>query len=155
MRCSIAYSYSEKIADYNNSFRATLQTNIHSCINQGYNSFFFNCYDDITVSAAEIICCIKDIYNIKMNIVIPYKNICRQWDDKTNNKFAFIQKNADSFIIASLEPDFAAFQRADEIITSNSDMILILNIKTSYSYNLKYAQKYNVRVCYGDSLICT
>lgn len=40
MRCSIAYSYSEKIADYNNSFRATLQTNIHSCINQGYNSFF-------------------------------------------------------------------------------------------------------------------
>ena len=114
----------------------------------GYDSFFLNCEYGIPLWAAETICAMKMYNDIKLNIVIPYEEQASNWCDEHRDRYFNVHSKADSVIMADKHYCDDCYDRADDIMIAESDLLTVFGKKGNGLYAESCARKKNIEIMY-------
>lgn len=133
-----------------NNFRENLRNIIIKNINEGYRIFISGMAMGFDMISADVVLELKEIYDIKLIAVLPYKNHSKSWNIKDKTKHSRILKEADSVIILNEEYNrYCFFDRNKYMVDNSSKVIACYNfIKGGTLDTIKYAIKQGREVEY-------
>lgn len=111
----------------------------------GYNEFFVNCNYGIPLWSAEIITALKIYNEITLNIVVPFEEQCRNWDENNRDRYYTVHEKADNIEFACYKFEVDCEEIADKIMLDNSDFIVIFGKHEDKLYAEDYSIKNNIK----------
>lgn len=111
----------------------------------GYNEFIVNCEYGIPLWAAEIVIALKLYNNIKLDIIVPYEEQCRNWSEDSRNRYYECHKNADTVKMMNTNYSKECYRASEEFMVSMSNVVLSFGFSNRINY---FADIFNVPVIY-------
>lgn len=119
---------------------------------EGADEFYVNCEYGIPLWAAEIICGLKKYNRMKLHIVVPYEEQCRDWSEDLRDRYYDVHEQSDSVRFAAYGYTDGCYEKADEIMADSSDKIMVFGEKQYPAYIAGYAEDNDIPVCPVDCL---
>ena len=126
--------------------KAKLREKIWEQYCRGYERFWVNCEYGVLLWCAEIIVAFRMYNDIELHIAMPYEEQSTNWVEEFRDRFFALHARADSVEIISDWYDEKCYNRADEHMIDDSDLLLAVGNNTQNCYGTKYAQSHNIRV---------
>lgn len=103
----------------------------------GAAEFYINGEYGIPLWAGEIICSMKKYCDIRLNIVIPCEEQCRNWQEELRDRYYLVNCQSDYVSMAGFDADERGYEFADEVIIDSSDTVIIFgkNPKNTHAYS--------------------
>lgn len=117
---------------------------------QGASSFYVNCQYGVPLWAAEAVCAMKRYNGIRLHIVVPYEEQCRDWSEEQRDRYYTVHQQADSVIFAEKQYSENCYRAADNIMTDNSDCVIVFGKKEEI-YICRIAEKKRLPVRFVDA----
>lgn len=124
--------------------KSLLDTIWKACLT-GYTDFYVNCEHGIPLWAAETICALKLYSDIRLYIVVPFEEQCREWSEDTRGRYYTVHQKADGVFFADLHFSADCYFKADRMMIDKSDAVLLFG-KSGIPETEKYADEKNVAV---------
>lgn len=155
MTCTIISTGEELSAEIKNEneppyplMKSRLHELIGSLYCQGYDRFCVNCEYGVPLWAAECIAVLKRFNAITLHIVIPYENQAEKWPEAYRDRYYSIHQRADEVTMASTQYHPDCYSKADQLMTDESDLLVICGNPGALPQAVQYAGAQQVAVCY-------
>ena len=119
--------------------KARLHEKIWTLYCKGYKRFWVNCEYGVPLWCAEIIIALHLYNDIELNIAMPYEEQSTNWVEEHRERFFAAHAEADHVKIISPHCTEDCYERADEYMIDNSDLLLVVGSKHIGTHCLKYA----------------
>lgn len=126
--------------------KARLHEKIWELYCKGYDRFWVNCEYGVPMWCAEVIIALSLYNDIELNIAMPYEEQSTNWVEDHRERFFAAHAEADHVEIISPYCTEDCYERADEYMIDNSDLLLVVGRKRIGTHCLKYAANSSVGV---------
>lgn len=115
---------------------------------QSYDTFYVNAEYGIPLWAAEIICKLKQSYDIALHIAIPYEEQSTNWVEEFRDRYFQVLLFADDskYVNTHYSPD--CNQEADDYMIQNSDLLYVFGTKQDCQDAVGTAKELGVEIHY-------
>lgn len=113
---------------------------------RGYDRFWVNCEYGVPLWCAEIISALRMYNDIELHIAMPYEEQSTNWVEEFRDRFFDLHARADSVKIVSEQYDEECYNRADEYMMDNSDLLLVVGKNEQETYICKYKLETNENI---------
>lgn len=153
MTCSIISTGEELNLVCKNEFeppypeiKAKLREKIWELYCKGYDRFWVNCEYGVPLWCAEIIVALQIYNDIELNIAMPYEEQSTNWVEEHRERFFSLHNASDRVEIISNQYTDDCYDRANECMINNSDLLLVVGKNHIGMHYLKYAADLGVNV---------
>lgn len=112
---------------------------------RGYDSFWLDCEQGVSLWSAEIIIALKKYNNIELNVAMPYEEQSTNWAEDIRERFFHIHEQADNVHIISNYYTKECYKYADEYMIHYSGLLLIVGNDKFDQLEKKYQEKYSIK----------
>lgn len=105
-----------------------------------------NCEYVVPLWCVEIIIALRLYNEIKLNIAMPYEEQSTNWVEEYRKRFFSVQAKSNHVEIVSYQYSDDFYDRADEYMIDDSDLLLIVGTKHIGTHCLKYESDSGVDV---------
>ncbi len=155
MTCTIISSKAELQLECKNEneppyhgIKLELYQTIMQLYQKGYDTFYVNGEYGIPLWAAEIICQLKSFQDITLHIAIPYEKQSTNWIEEFRDRYFQIQSLADSVTFVNTQYFPECYQKADEYMLQNSDLLYLFGTKQDCLETVDTAKKLGIEIVY-------
>lgn len=118
---------------------------ISSAQTDGADSFYINSEYGIPLWTAEIICTLKKVNNISLNIIVPYEEQAAQWSENLRDRYFAVHEKADTIRFASTQYYNGCYATADKLLAEYSDIVYIFGSRIETVPMLRYMPADRIR----------
>lgn len=160
MKCMISSNGIEKCWECQNEhehpyvqLKLILLQKLRELYNGGYTDFYINCERGVPLWTGEAICHLRqhDCAGIRLHIVIPYEEQCRNWPEDLRNRYYRVHELADSVTAANTQYEEDCYIRADLLMAENCDLIFFLGRAADSPHLVEFARKHDIKAEFADS----
>lgn len=106
---------------------------------QGYRHFYTNGAWGVPLWSAEMICILKKTYpDIFLHLVLPHEHQADKWQISMKKRYHKIKLSADTIQYSSVFDDDKSFQKADQFMIDQSDLLLFYGKQGFLNYSPQY-----------------
>lgn len=116
---------------------------------QGYDTFYVNAEYGIPLWAAEIICKLKQSYDIALHIAIPYEEQSTNWVEEFRDRYFRILSLADNSAYVNTHYSPECYEEADEYMLQNSDLLYVFGCKGDCQQAADSAKELGIEIHYA------
>lgn len=112
----------------------------------GYDRFWVNCEYGVPLWCGEIITALGIHNDIGLHIAMPYEEQSTNWAEELRDRFFAVHARAESVQIVSARYDEDCYRRADELMTEEADMLLIVGSRGEQDHIRVLAEENTIKI---------
>ncbi len=159
MTCTIISSMNEKLWECKNedelpyiAVKLIILENIRNLFCKGYTDFYINCEYGIPLWTAEVICALKLYHNIRLHLLLPYEEQCKNWYREHRERYYSVHEKADTIEFASLQYVSGCYRASEMLMIDKSDAILVFAPSNEKLFSAAYAESSGKKVFYASAV---
>ncbi len=130
------------------TLKQILATELLHLYSMGYTEICVNCEYGVPLWTAEAVCMLKQHLDIRLHLVVPFEEQCREWGEAARNRYYAVHEKADSITFAGTHLTPNCYQAADRLMADKSDLILVFGDGQEPPCLAQYAKENGVTLRY-------
>ncbi len=147
MVCTIAEcpGYTEAHED-EAQLRQMVLSHIMQLIAEGCTDFYMNSERGVPLVAAEAVCMLRQRAAIRLHLVIPYEEQCRNWMESDRDRYYAVHAQADTVTFVRTQFSPYCYHEADRLMAEQSDVIVFYDVAGESSVLREFAHAHDIQL---------
>ena len=145
MVCTIAEcpGYTEAHED-EAQLRQKVLSQIMQLIAEGCTDFYMNSERGVPLLAAEAVCMLRQRAEIRLHLMIPHEEQCRNWTEYDRDRYYAVHALADTVTFVRTQFSPYCYQEADRRMAEQSDVIVVFGSSEGLLQIKEFAQTHGL-----------